>query len=124
MNVSSVNCTVHCSHQLEGIVPEGHPCSRLHGHSYQISVEMSYQNNPTALLMDFGVVKKLIRDKYDHRHLNDVMALPPTAENLGEEIYLLLRTALPVEVDIRHVTVAETENNISTFIPEETEEEE
>lgn len=120
MNISNVNVTLHCAHQLSGVVPGDHACGRLHGHSYQISVEASYENNPSKLLMDFGLVKKLIKDKYDHRFLNDEMKTPPTAENLAREICELLTVKFP-DVIIRHVTVGETENNVTTYIPEDAE---
>jgi len=124
MQVSSINVVAHCSHELSKLVGASHPCGRLHGHSYHISVEMSYDSVPDKLLADFGKVKDLIKDRYDHRHLNDVMSMPPTAENMGRDIYEHLTKHLGDAVAVRHVTVAETDNNISTYIPEEDEEEE
>jgi 6-pyruvoyltetrahydropterin/6-carboxytetrahydropterin synthase len=40
-----------------------------------------------------GVLEEQIRDRYDHRHLNDIPPFdrtPPTAENLARETYRVL----------------------------------
>ena len=125
MHISSVSVSLHCSHSLKNIVQQGHQCGTEHGHTYRVSIELAYMNQPNCLLADFGVIKKAIKARYDHQDLNKVMELPPTAENLAEEIYWLLKRYPQIDrsVHINHVTVAETENNITTFIPEEKEDE-
>jgi 6-pyruvoyltetrahydropterin/6-carboxytetrahydropterin synthase len=57
-------------------------CANLHGHRWEVEVEIDGPVNPeTGMLIDFTVVKKLI-DKYDHSYLNDVF-VNPTAENIA-----------------------------------------
>lgn len=73
------------SHQLTGL-PDGHKCSRLHGHSYQLTVEVVGEVDEVGFVIDFGHlnwVRDLIADHLDHRHLNDVLDLNPTSENLA-----------------------------------------
>lgn len=78
------------SHQLEGL-PADHQCSRLHGHNYVIEVELSSPDlDETGFVRDFGdlaFVKDFIDSQWDHRHLNDVVAYNPTAENMARDLY-------------------------------------
>ena len=126
MHCSSIRLTLHCSHDLKDILKPDDPCSRLHGHSYGISLEIAYFNVADKLVAHFGLIKNQLKNRYDHRHLNDVMKTPPTAENLAKDIYDFLvhlrkGGALGDGVQINHVTVSETENNTTTYIPEEEE---
>lgn len=63
------------SHQLHGL-PDGHPCTRLHGHNYRVRVVVSAnQLNSLDMVCDYANLDPLgdwIRDNLDHRHLNDV----------------------------------------------------
>jgi 6-pyruvoyltetrahydropterin/6-carboxytetrahydropterin synthase len=54
------------------------PCSRMHGHSYKLSVEVEGVPDPdTGMVMDFKVLKKMVNeniiDKVDHQNLNEIM---------------------------------------------------
>jgi 6-pyruvoyltetrahydropterin/6-carboxytetrahydropterin synthase len=72
------------SHRLEGL-GAGHKCSRLHGHSYEVSVEICGELNVVGFVVDFADLDwldRLIRDRLDHRHLNDVLDVNPTSENI------------------------------------------
>lgn len=76
------------SHQLRGLV-DGHKCSRLHGHSYEAGLELTGETDEVGFVIDFGELKHLtdlIRDRLDHRHLNDVLEVNPTSENLASWI--------------------------------------
>lgn len=76
------------SHSLP-MVPDGHKCKRLHGHSYRVVVELTGEiTEPFGWVYDFGMldaaIRQLIFDFLDHRHLNDVPGLEnPTSENLA-----------------------------------------
>lgn len=73
------------SHQLRN-VPEGHKCARNHGHSYKVTVELSaLRLDEAGMILDAGVFS-MVRDKYDHRLLNEVMEANPTAENIARQI--------------------------------------
>lgn len=92
------------SHQLAGL-PDGHPCGRLHGHNYKVTVELQTETlNAVGFVRDYGdlgVVKELIDRKLDHRHLNDVLPKNPTAEHLAEWIFSCLWEFFPELVAVR-----------------------
>jgi 6-pyruvoyltetrahydropterin/6-carboxytetrahydropterin synthase len=73
------------SHQLAGL-PEGHKCVRLHGHSYQLTVEVVGELDEVGFVIDFGDlawIGDLVSSTLDHRHLNEVLDVNPTSENLA-----------------------------------------
>ena len=79
------------SHQLLR-VPEGHPCSRLHGHNYIVEVElMGEELNSAGFVRDYlelAELKSYIDDELDHRHLNDVLGDDMvTAEKMAKHLY-------------------------------------
>lgn len=78
-------------------LPDHPKCGKMHGHTWR--VEVDYVNvvtpegilytPPSGMLVDFGRIKSLIQDQFDHGEcgvLNDFMAMP-TAENIA--IYIL-----------------------------------
>ena len=77
------------SHQLPGL-REGHPCSRLHGHNYTVEVVIGTDALVTpGFVTDFAELaplKEHIDSALDHRHLNDVLSVPPTSENLAAHL--------------------------------------
>lgn len=67
-------------------------CQFTHGHNWKFVVTIGGTINPTTgMLIDFGTLKlfvnSLIVDKLDHKYLNHVLAINPTAENLAVWIY-------------------------------------
>lgn len=78
------------SHILEGL-PQDHPCSRLHGHNYVVTVHLkSDKLNEIGFIKDYrelDSVKKYIDDTLDHRHLNDIFPFNPTAENIAKYLF-------------------------------------
>ncbi len=78
------------SHQLDHL-PTGHQCSRLHGHNYQVEVQLQSDRLDSAdFVLDYGELsgfKWLIDSTLDHRHLNDVLPMRTTAENLAAYLY-------------------------------------
>ena len=85
------------AHRLPN-VPEDHPCSRMHGHSYRFRLEASGDLDPTlGWVMDFAflgaLADQLILRELDHQTLNDVKGLEnPTAEVLA--LWILERVKL------------------------------
>lgn len=84
------------SHQLPR-----HPgvCSRLHGHSYRMTVEVEGPVDPeTGMVLDFDELDRLVRGEVlfqiDHRHWNDVLE-NPTAEGIALWLWRRLRPHLP-----------------------------
>lgn len=109
------------SHQLNGL-PDTHQCSRLHGHNYTVKVVVgSDELDATGFVLDYGelgFVKQYLDDNFDHRHLNDVIAVNTTAENISKLLYdfvsLYLRENFP-NVKLIEVTVTETDKTFSTY---------
>ena len=58
-------------------LPDGHPCKRMHGHNYVVSVEMRSETlNEAGFVRDIkelDAFKKYLDDNFDHRLLNDVV---------------------------------------------------
>jgi 6-pyruvoyltetrahydropterin/6-carboxytetrahydropterin synthase len=78
------------SHQLGGL-PNGHPCGRLHGHNYTVEVILASDTlSGPGFVRDYGdlsVIKQYLDDMLDHQHLNDLMTVEPTAENIAKHIF-------------------------------------
>jgi 6-pyruvoyltetrahydropterin/6-carboxytetrahydropterin synthase len=79
------------AHRLPN-VPPSHRCSRLHGHSYRVEVQLDGPVDPvTGFVVDFFDLEESftnIMDALDHRCLNEVDGLEnPTAENIAVWIW-------------------------------------
>ncbi|NJP99830.1 6-carboxytetrahydropterin synthase QueD [Streptomyces zingiberis] len=97
------------AHRLPN-VPEGHKCSRLHGHSYKVIVHVEAPVDPEAgWVLDFGDLKrtfKPIESQLDHYYLNDIEGLEnPTSEVLARWIWERLQPNLS---GLSALTVRET----------------
>lgn len=91
------------SHVLSGL-PDDHPCARVHGHNYVVRVELGAdQPDSTGFILDYRALAPFgdyIDEHLDHRHLNDVVPVNPTAEWLAR----FLRLELGRLVDLGAVT--------------------
>jgi queuosine biosynthesis protein QueD len=81
-------------------LPESHPCSRVHGHSFRIEIHVRGPVNPdTGWVMDFAELDAAvtpIRAQLDHRYLNDIPGLEnPTSERLAQWIWQKLKPDMP-----------------------------
>ncbi len=78
------------SHQLAHL-PDDHQCARMHGHNYVVEVELAAPNlNADGFVPDYGELKPLktyIDETFDHHHLNDVMNILTTTENMARHFY-------------------------------------
>jgi 6-pyruvoyltetrahydropterin/6-carboxytetrahydropterin synthase len=91
-------------------LPADHPCSRLHGHSFQIEVHISGPLQPTlGWVIDFADIQaawRPIHQQLDHRYLNEIEGLEnPTSEHLARWIWQRLQPAL---AGLSKITVMET----------------
>lgn len=91
--------TFEAAHSLPN-VPQGHKCSRLHGHSYSVEVHIS--GEPDAKLgwiMDFAELSAAVAPvikELDHYYLNDIDGLEnPTSENIARWLWPRIQKALP-----------------------------
>ncbi len=92
------------------LLPEGHKCRRLHGHSFLVEVVVSGPCDPVlGWVMDYADIKAAFQplwERLDHRYLNEVPGLDnPTSENVAVWIWRELKPRLPL---LSEVVVAET----------------
>jgi 6-pyruvoyltetrahydropterin/6-carboxytetrahydropterin synthase len=91
-------------------LPSSHPCSRLHGHSFLIELELVGDIDPElGWLVDYDEIARLwtpLASMLDHRLLNEVEGLEnPTSEHLARWIFDRMRPTLPM---LTAVTLMET----------------
>lgn len=101
--------SIEAAHRLPH-VPDGHKCSRLHGHSFQVAIHASGPvDDRQGWVMDFSDIKaafKPLWEQLDHHYLNDIPGLEnPTSENLARWIWQRLKPGLPL---LSKVVVRET----------------
>lgn len=74
------------AHKLT-MVPQGHPCRRIHGHSYRLRVHAGgFLDRRREWVVDYSEISKAalpIVEKLDHYNLNDILPYETTAENLA-----------------------------------------
>jgi len=103
------------SHILEGL-PQDHPCTRLHGHNYVITVHLkSAVLDEKGFVKDYrelNFVKEYIDNHLDHRHLNEVFELNPTAENIAKQLYDIFKEKLP---QLYAIEVSETPKTTAIY---------
>lgn len=97
------------AHRLP-MVPPGHRCARLHGHSYKVEISICGPvSEETGWLIDFYDLDRAVApivDALDHQTLNEIAGLEnPTCERLCHWIWVRLADKLP---ELRAVTVWET----------------
>ncbi|MEL7047656.1 MAG: 6-carboxytetrahydropterin synthase [Pseudomonadota bacterium] len=91
--------TFEAAHRLPG-APEGHPNSRIHGHSFRARVWVSGEpNSDTGVIFHFDELSEAISDarsSLDHHFLNDVDGLEvPTLENITVWLWNRLANRVP-----------------------------
>ena len=87
-------------------------CTNLHGHNWDITVYCKAQKlNADGMVYDFTHIKELLKEKLDHRNLNEVLPFNPTAENIARWIVDSIEECYRADVQ-------ESANNIATYIDE------
>ena len=62
-------------------------CENLHGHNWIVVIYCrSEELDKNGMVLDFTVIKKKIKEKMDHKYLNEIFDFNPTAENLAKWI--------------------------------------
>ena len=119
------------AHQLTN-VEDPHPCSRLHGHSYLVDIELFTNSNallPNQWVKDFRELEpfaELIKAKFDHRFitpelLNEVAGFDEethaieqtTSENMAFALFHWCH--LQFKWPVSKVTVSETRKSRASF---------
>ncbi len=93
------------------------PCENLHGHNWLVKafVQSTELNNEVGWVVDFKELKtalKNILSTLDHKILNEVLSVSPTAENIAKYIYTDLKKVFPGTVK---VSVWETERACASY---------
>ncbi len=102
---------IEAAHRLP-LLPKGHKCERMHGHSFKIEVRLEGETDPKlGWLIDYAEIKAAFQplfDQLDHRCLNEIAGLEnPTSEILAKWIWDRLKPSMPLIIAI---IVAETCN--------------
>jgi 6-pyruvoyltetrahydropterin/6-carboxytetrahydropterin synthase len=92
--------TFEAAHHLAVNVTDGHPYSRLHGHSFQVQVFLKGEpDQKKKWLCDFGEIEQrvgVLRAELDHNYLNQIPGLEvPTLENISRWIWDRLDSQIP-----------------------------
>lgn len=89
--------TFEAAHVLS-FLPEGHPCTRLHGHSYVLEVTvMGDVEGRRRMIAEYGEIDAAVApvlERYDHRYLNNFLE-QPTVEEMAPDIYDLIEKSVP-----------------------------
>lgn len=105
------------SHRLDHLAPD-HQCARLHGHNYIVVVELAAPDlNADGFVRDnheLAALKAYVDGTFDHRHLNDVLDVPSTAENLARHFFDWCRARWP---ETSAVKVSETPKTWAEYRP-------
>ena len=104
--------TFEAAHRLPNVAP-GHQCSRLHGHSFQVSVHLTgpvdAENGWVRDFSDVSCAMAPLLGVLDHYYLNEIDGLEnPTSEVLARWIWERLCVSLP---ELSQVVVRETCNS-------------
>ncbi|MQS17605.1 6-carboxytetrahydropterin synthase [Streptomyces kaniharaensis] len=79
--------TFEAGHRLTGLPPE-HQCSRQHGHSYTVEVELVADELVTpGFVTDFADLKPFkafLDGELDHRNLHEILPVEATSELLAQ----------------------------------------
>ena len=91
-------------------LPETHPCSRMHGHSFKVILSLvGPLDAKLGWVLDYheiSLIMKPVLELLDHRTLNDVSGLEnPTSEILAKWIFEKARLQIPI---LKSVTIMET----------------
>ena len=91
-------------------------CENLHGHNWRVMVRVKGERlDATGMLLDFGVLKRLVKetlDELDHKFLNETPpfdSINPTSENLAHHLFRVIGKRLPAGVNVHDITVWESE---------------
>lgn len=85
-------------------------CSNVHGHNWIIEIYMqSKELDRNGMVMDFTHIKQEIHDVLDHKYINDVVQINPTAENIARWVCERLGTKC------YKVIVQESEGNAAEY---------
>ena len=75
-------------------------CAGLHGHNWYITVCCKSETlDRNGMVVDFSNIKHFVKDKMDHKYLNEIFDFNPTAENIARWICDQIPQCYRVEVE-------------------------
>jgi 6-pyruvoyltetrahydropterin/6-carboxytetrahydropterin synthase len=100
---------IEAAHRLPNL-PADHKCARLHGHSFEVTLVVRGELDPTlGWILDFAAIDRAFAPVFalvDHRYLNEVPGLEnPTSEVFAR--WVMERVTLPAG-RLARVVVSET----------------
>ena len=103
-------------------IPFTHKCSRLHGHSYCVTVSVKGEvDDTTGMVIDFGEIFAIVSplaQSLDHRCLNMIDGLyNPTSELLAKWFWDKLHQQIP---QLSVITISETCSSSASYRAEQT----
>ncbi|MCY0935978.1 6-pyruvoyl trahydropterin synthase family protein [Streptomyces sp. H34-S4] len=103
------------THRLEGLAAD-HQCTRLHGHSYLVTIPAEGAAYPRSANMP-RILAHYVTGSFHGQVLNDVLPVNPTCELLAEHFarWLEGRTITPGNGRTMRVRVSETESSWAEF---------
>ncbi len=109
-------------HRLPGL-PVEHKCSRQHGHSYEVQVELTVSAvglEAPGFVTDFGALapfKRFLDSELDHHNLHEVLSFEPTSELLAQFLagWFILNVQPGIPGRLAAVRVRETESSWARF---------
>lgn len=83
--------TFDAAHHLPTLPPD-HKCHRMHGHTYEVELQIIGDVQPNGMVMDYaeiaGIWQVTVHGVIDHRVLNDIRGLEvPTTEHVAAWIF-------------------------------------
>ena len=89
------------------ILPDPYGVSRMHGHSYQVTVWLeTNSNNPTPLGLLQGVGERCTK-QLDHYYLNDIID-SPTMERIALWVYENIEGPRPLRITVARPSIGAT----------------
>jgi 6-pyruvoyltetrahydropterin/6-carboxytetrahydropterin synthase len=108
------------------MLPVGHKCRNIHGHSYRVIVEFRARLlTEPGFVVDYALldwIGVMFKGEFDHKNLNEVFDKnkwgATTSENLARNIYDLIRDELrkdKADYAVASVTVSETRKTSAMY---------
>ena len=84
-------------------------CESLHGHNFVITIYCKAEElNEDGMVTDFTHIKRIVKEKFDHVYINEVLDVNPSSENIARWICDHVENCYKVSVQ-------ESEGNIATY---------
>ncbi|MBQ7280813.1 MAG: 6-carboxytetrahydropterin synthase QueD [Bacteroidales bacterium] len=84
-------------------------CENLHGHNWVITVFCrSKELNQDGMVTDFTHIKRIVKEKFDHKYINEQLDCNPSAENMARWICDNVENCYKVSVQ-------ESEGNLAIY---------